>query len=554
VKKLLLLISLSLIICACNKSTGTHNRLSSVENFVGSDSYHAFTVLDSLAALGINNAADTALYNLLYLEALHNVGLYTQDDSMIAVSQKYYEHKNDKRHLAYSYLHHGISLIYNHKLLKAIQYIKKSELLASNISDNNLRRDVYENLGRANNEAECNELALKNYKASLCYCDSITQRERYAQCLNNLAKVYKKLGITDSFMLCTAASMRLFNSSQLKAEVLANIADYYFHKGNINKARYYANKTMLTGNVYIAARTLGDICYLEGDKFKATQFYYQAVDADDIETRIYSYRRLIDFYHDKGDIKRTLYLSERLNNEYQEYRKINPTEIANFQTNFDEQMKAASTKKRTVTLTVLILLLSLIIVTTIFITHRNSLHLRSRLEKINANYADYLQQYRELSQQLKALKDENHNNTALIAQKITEIECLQQKLSEYQDDKVSPESWNIENTLLNSDIVFHLHRLAARGKVANDIDWQLLNDGFNDNIPTFIPIINTRISLSQREQRVCELIRLRFIPSEIASLMRLTPQVVTNIRSHLLEKIFSVKGGAKQFDMQIRKL
>lgn len=386
--------------CACNKSAGTHNRLTAVEARVSSDPYHCFEVLDSVAAGGAGSAEDSALYNLLYVEALHNVGLYTQNDSMIAISEKYYEKVNDRHRLAYVYLHHGISFIYNHQLLDAVKYIKRSERLAADLSDDNLKHDVYTNLGRANSEARCNELALKNYRTSLNYCDSTKQRERYARCLNSLAKVYERLGMTDSFMAYTAASMRFLTRSELKAELLTNIADYYFRKGQTVKSQHYADMAMNTGNVYIAARTVGDIAFLKGEKSKAMEFYYMAVNSDDIETRIYSYRRLIDYYRDAGDDSRTLFLSERLNDEYQKYQKANSTEIADFQSDFDKQWESAVVKKKTVMLSAVILLLILIVISISLLHRRNTLRLSKRIEKMNAGYAGYLQQYREVSRQL----------------------------------------------------------------------------------------------------------------------------------------------------------
>lgn len=60
--------------------------------------------------------------------------------------------------------------------------------------------------------------------------------------------------------------------------------------------------------------------------------------------------------------------------------------------------------------------------------------------------------------------------------------------------------------------------------------------------------------LSVRDIRICMLIKLRFIPTEIAALIGESPQTITNRRARLLGKVFGEKGGAKDFDARIQKL
>ena len=60
--------------------------------------------------------------------------------------------------------------------------------------------------------------------------------------------------------------------------------------------------------------------------------------------------------------------------------------------------------------------------------------------------------------------------------------------------------------------------------------------------------------LNAKEMHLCMLIKLRFIPSEMAILTNSSPQTVTNMRVRLLEKIFCEKGGARDLDRRIREL
>ena len=59
--------------------------------------------------------------------------------------------------------------------------------------------------------------------------------------------------------------------------------------------------------------------------------------------------------------------------------------------------------------------------------------------------------------------------------------------------------------------------------------------------------------LKEREFLLCLLTRLRFLPSEMACLLDVSPQVITNIRAKLLSSLYNIKGGAQIFDERIRK-
>ena len=123
----------------------------------------------------------------------------------------------------------------------------------------------------------------------------------------------------------------------------------------------------------------------------------------------------------------------------------------------------------------------------------------------------------------------------------------------YQEDKDAPEKWNIENMLLNADAVISLHRIASKGQTANEVNWYQLNQLISERDKNLAISLNN-LKLSEREEHVVMLIRLRFIPSEISVLMDISAQSVTNMRQRLMLKIFGDKGGARDFDRRIREL
>lgn len=113
-------------------------------------------------------------------------------------------------------------------------------------------------------------------------------------------------------------------------------------------------------------------------------------------------------------------------------------------------------------------------------------------------------------------------------------------------------TWQIAEHLLSADTVSRLHQMAARGKEAAEGDWQELHTLVQQQSPAFLARLNGAVSLSPLETNICLLIRLRFTPSEIATLAAISPQRVTNMRTALLLKIFGEKGGARDFDARLR--
>ena len=107
----------------------------------------------------------------------------------------------------------------------------------------------------------------------------------------------------------------------------------------------------------------------------------------------------------------------------------------------------------------------------------------------------------------------------------------------------------MEGALLSSDIVIKLHNLAAKGQKAGISEWNTLRGFVNIYMPNFIKTLsekNEKVNL--KETNLCILIRLQFLPSEIATLMDLSAQSLSNLRVRLLYKMFGIKGTAKEFN------
>lgn len=108
-----------------------------------------------------------------------------------------------------------------------------------------------------------------------------------------------------------------------------------------------------------------------------------------------------------------------------------------------------------------------------------------------------------------------------------------------------------DKLFINESIVYELRKLCKQGRSPSQEQWILLHTAANNDIPFFLNRLYKINDLSAREINICLLTRLHFTPSEISTLIDISPQSVTNTRSRLLGKIFGIKGGATEFDKRI---
>ena len=170
---------------------------------------------------------------------------------------------------------------------------------------------------------------------------------------------------------------------------------------------------------------------------------------------------------------------------------------------------------------------------------------------VNAKYADTLEQYETAQREFDAIKQSSEQ---FLEKKQQDIKQLQETLAKYQIDEVNPADWGLERSLLEGDIVKELRRLAAHAKTPTDLQWQALHTTVSEHLPEFYEeVTKSQHHLTEKEVNVCMLIKLRFIPTEIATLLDLTKQRVSNMRRSINHKLFHEEA-AKTLDSNIRRL
>lgn len=164
---------------------------------------------------------------------------------------------------------------------------------------------------------------------------------------------------------------------------------------------------------------------------------------------------------------------------------------------------------------------------------------REELRMANTAYSDLLSHYRQVSTDLVDSQQDWENYRK---EKERELQVLKDRLAEYQMEAGVVARWTSEQAMLQSSVVSLLHNLACRVVVPTQAQWHEFRMFAEEHLADFYQhVIRHDIGLTDQEILVCLLIRLQFIPTELAALLDVSKQRITNLRSSINMKLFGEK-------------
>ena len=211
-------------------------------------------------------------------------------------------------------------------------------------------------------------------------------------------------------------------------------------------------------------------------------------------------------------------------------------------TRIQEQAQKAEQKASHLRITIILLVFFGIAISIIVwsIYHQRLKKERQKQIDTNREYQSLLHEIEKSADELLLVKTDYER---FLKEKDSEIKGLQTSLSKYQGNTLNLEQWNNERTILQCDLVHHLHSLSAQGKVATKEELDGLVAIAQNAFPKFHQTITDHTKgVSNREIIICVLIRFKFIPSEIAVLTNNSYQQITNLKSSINKKLFDKKG------------
>ena len=514
-KYLSFIIMCSFLIVGCSREQSHNELLVEAERTVFEHPDSAVRLLESFWGDTTLTEADQALYGLVYTEALHRSGLSTASDSLILTSRRYYEATGDEARLARALLHHGIVLYKQQQANRAVLTMKQAEQLAASQDAPAFKWFLYAVLGDVNDNVGNYTLTLRYYRQALTEARACHNDDWTVRTLNNIAQTFDLLGERDSLQYYTKQAQPLApkTDGEVRATYLVNQASLKLQVGKRREAKDCLLRAQAISPTDRGAKLLTDIYIIEGDSTAAIDELYRLTHSLSPDVAIKSYRMLIRLLRRQGDTAGVARYSQQLNDVYQRlYERSDAAGITDLQMQYDEQQRERRQYQTTIALLATVLLLSLFVAASVW-------YHRRRIDQLNARFAQSQQRYDLTRRQLTQMRRQKERE-------------------------------QLENSRQLKDVIARLHGAADRGQSADDEDLSTLAQLSFAQSPKLRELLSV---LNTREQTVCLLTRHNFLPTEIATLTISTPQTITNTRVRLLKKLFDQTGGAKDFDIAIKR-
>lgn len=558
------LLATAILMVACGQRNKYDSTIIRAESMTDTDPHGALTLLyghkDSLCA----GPADSALYELAYTEAVHGLDVKLTNSRYINESVAYFDRCGDKRRRARALVQLALCLYDNGQLHDAVLNLKIAEEAAAGTDDSFLSFRVAAALAQMNIVTGHHDLVMKYRRMELDAAQRTGSTDHVARAWNDMATEYLRINRTDSFMMCMNHCRPLLPKAgpEVQSLIRTNLGCYYMNSGDTARANRLLTMAYVGCPDRMASLRLGDIYAAANDMKRAERMWYDAADSDVPAISKSALKKLINLARIRNDEKSQLFLSDRLNTVYdRDVSTETASSLVELQNNYDSRRSERLYRAQMMRLGGAAAILIMALAGFLVYHHRRVSHYgrvinrqKLTLKELNAGYTRDLENYRALRQRLDELQQAREKDVRLIEEKTHELEKMQAQLAGYQNDRRNPEQWNMEDRLINADCVYALHRLASVGRTAEKQDWDALHQLTNSYDGRLNTLFAEHTKLSPNEINVTILTRLRFIPTEIAVLTGMSSQSVTNTRARLLQKIFGVKGGAKEFDDRIRNI
>ena len=195
-----------------------------------------------------------------------------------------------------------------------------------------------------------------------------------------------------------------------------------------------------------------------------------------------------------------------------------------------------------------------ILVISAYIYRRGILLKKKRIAVTQLLYEDSLLKLQKLQEELSQLRKEKANTeSSIIREKEEVISKLKEEVKDIRAKFSNPLLSDADIILRNSSIYKKLRYIEMHPmeKLAQE-DWNELETTVERFIPSFIPLLKER--LSEKEYRICLLVKFGFSTSFIATLLEITSSGVSASRKKMLEKLCNRVGTPKDFDEYVRKI
>lgn len=178
-----------------------------------------------------------------------------------------------------------------------------------------------------------------------------------------------------------------------------------------------------------------------------------------------------------------------------------------------------------------------------------------QLLSVNKKYTAVLEKYSNSLIHLQQLELTEADNQRRIVEKESVIQRLLNEIENYEQQfQLTIHKESISQIISNQQIIT-LHKKSSMGLKATDAELSEIRELAFKFFPLLLSkLVDNGYPIGSKPTDVCVLLKLGFIPAEIAGLLCTSIQNVGNIRSRIYKKLTGKAGTAKEFDRLISQM
>ena len=566
---------------ACTGGGRMEAELSHIDSLAEADQSAAIARIDSITAAsggGMGRSVRMRLA-LLRAKACNKLLLPLNRDSLLMLDGYFTDHGTPNERMLAKYII-GCSYLDYNDAPRAVECFQKAISCADTLDnkncDYNTLSRIYGQLGQLQLEQMLPTDALKSGHCAIRY--SLTAKDTlYAISIYNFsAHIYRQLGMFDSVMYVCDNTERLLKNNKDTGQIVSVYGIKMFtlvESGKINDAKPYIDFYEKYSGLYdIKTKSMEDgheiyyyikgLSYLYANRLDSAEYFFRKElrSTTDFNNRQAASRGLYLLYKRRG-------VNDSITKYAEMWNTATDSAYANMSTRHLQQMKAmydysnseriaeqkeAEAERYKYLAVSFVFAFALAVFIILYILQRRKKGIE-RIKKLNATNAMYIMLLKKKEKELEAALSDNVRNTALIDEKKSEIKQLEEKISALRGGDFNALRHD-KALIYDAPIIDTMHELAGSSCKATVAEISCLRKHADDFLPDFMESLDIeKNNLGNLEVAVCILVKLQFITSEISCLLDISPQRLTNIRKRLNMKIFGEDGGAKEFDLRIRR-
>lgn len=550
-----------LLLTACGESGRNRKLLERAEAVMEDSADVALSILqDSIDASTLSTERGGAIYAVLLSQALDKNYIDIASDSIIAPAIEYFANGNEPHYAMLTHYYYGKILLNQNNLSDAIISCTKAENFAKELNDDFYLGLIYGAIDEAYHKTNNHKESLKYAKLSYSHYSKINKQPHKKYAYYSLAVSYNNNG---DFNESQEIYRELIDSAEINCDTtfLVKVLESYSHLLWFNQ-KYTEAKLILksTENNYkyrlstISLAHLAEIYSNEEKHDSATHYLLLAKNniansKDSIAVTSAEYNISINNKDYKSAINHINSQLERVNSST---KQVWSQSVMTLQRDyFESQAKNATLEaENQKTQTTIIFIISIaILFIAIIVIYALKMKNKAQKERINSILGEHYQSQNLISKAEKRinelenlLADETNKSQNLINELAVQKESLQiyNQQAKLREDAI--------NAIESSEIVIRFRDILAKNMNPTIEDWNNLDNFINLQFPGFKKVLYNLTKLSIIEYQVCLLIKSKFTPNEIATIINRSRFSMSSIRTRLYYKMFKGKGSTHDFD------